>query len=146
MSHKWIQEKKLAAETWISADAPEPLRHILVGGAGSGKTTTLLVIEALLDFFLGPASMRKSAPTNTAARLLGGDTVHALFKLPRGTLLSKRGTLSKAALKKMKKNGAPPPHAPSTRYLSCHRKHCIRSTSEADRSPTRRGQSWGACR
>ena len=106
MSHKWVREGTLAEEPNKPADQPEPLRHVLVGGAGTGKTTTLLVIEALLDFFLGPDSMRKSAPTNTAARLIGGDTVHALFKLPRGALHSKRGQLPRATLKALQKKWA----------------------------------------
>ena len=102
MSHQWVKAGQLAAEPWASGAKPEPLRHVLIGGAGCGKTTTLLVIEALLDFFLGADSMRKAAPTNTAARLLRGDTVHALFKLPRGTLQSKGGKLSKLALKALR--------------------------------------------
>ena len=44
--------------------------------------------------------MKKLAPSNAAARLLGGDTIHALCKLPFGNarLSSKRGRLTKAAL------------------------------------------------
>ena len=75
----WLQQYK--SKQWIDAgkrpaasfpvDVPK-LMHALVGGAGSGKTTTLRVIEALLGYFVAPDSLRKSAPTNTAARLLGG--------------------------------------------------------------------------
>eukprot|EP00973_Karenia_brevis_P059413 8271018-Karenia_brevis.AAC.1 len=67
---------------------------IFIGGAGTGKTTTILVIEALVDFFHEKGSVRKSAPTNTASRLIGGDTLHASYKLPPGTLHGKRGKLS----------------------------------------------------
>eukprot|EP00973_Karenia_brevis_P025202 3476373-Karenia_brevis.AAC.1 len=71
---------------------------IFVGGAGTGKTTTILVIEALVDFFYGAGSVCKSAPTNTASRLIGGDTLHASYKLPLGTLHGTRGKLSAAVL------------------------------------------------
>ena len=79
----------------------QDLEMILTGAAGTGKTTTLLVIEALIDFFYEPGVLCKSAPTITASRLLGGNTSHALYKLPRSTLHGKRGKLSAAVLKKI---------------------------------------------
>merc|ERR1712023_344734 len=47
--------------------------------------------------------MAKSAPTNTAARLSGGDTIHARYKLPLGTLHGHRGKLSAEVLKKFRR-------------------------------------------
>ena len=70
---------------------------------GTGKTTVLNVIEAFCDHFLGLESVRKAAPTNTAARLLRGDTLHALYKLPKKTLQGKRGKLSSRVLKRHRK-------------------------------------------
>ncbi len=58
------------------------LRLVLIGAAGTGKSTVLRMVEALTDKFFGPMSMRKGAPSNAAARLIGGDTVHALLTLP----------------------------------------------------------------
>ena len=58
------------------------LRLILIGAAGTGKSTILRIVEALADKFFGPASVRKGAPSNAAARVVGGDTIHALFKIP----------------------------------------------------------------
>ena len=64
----WLQYQKScdwAAEGKISRDGmlhtPTLLRQlemILMGAAGSGKTTTVMVQEALLDFFCGDGSMK----------------------------------------------------------------------------------------
>ena len=104
MSQQWVDAGKLPPASFLAEGAK--LMHALIGGAGSGKTTTLCVIEALLDFFVGPDSLLKSAPTNTAARLLGGDTSHALYKLRRGTMLGKRAKLSSRVLRQHRKRFA----------------------------------------
>ena len=74
----------------------------IMGPGGTGKTAVLKLTEALIVFFCGPDTVRKLAPSNTAARLLGGDTMHALCKLPFGNarLTSKRGRLSSHILQK----------------------------------------------
>ena len=54
MSRRWIADGTLAAPP-VAPD-PTPLYHVLVGGAGCGKTTTLRVVGALLDFFLAAAA------------------------------------------------------------------------------------------
>ena len=100
-SDQWIREGRLSEAPWKLDSSP--LHHVLIGGAGAGKTTTLRVIDALLDKFLGVGSLLKSAPTNTAARLLGGDTVHAMYKLPRSTLLGKRAKLRRPVLLELRK-------------------------------------------
>ena len=54
----------------------------------------------------GVGSLRKAAPTNTAARLLRGDTLHALHKLPVTSLQGKRGKLSHRVLQRHQKRWA----------------------------------------
>ena len=73
-----------------------------MGPGGTGKTAVLKTISALIDFFAGAASVHKLAPSNAAARLLGGDTLHALCKLPFGKsqLNSKKGRLAKTTLRR----------------------------------------------
>ena len=58
------------------------------------------ITEALTTFFAGADTVKKLAPSNAAARLLGGDTIHALCKLPFGNarLSSKKGRLTQASL------------------------------------------------
>ena len=80
LSKRWSQEELLAPPP--AALHVDTLFHALIGGPGTGKTTTTKVINALLEHFLGPECMPQSAPTNTAARLLGGNTVDARYKLP----------------------------------------------------------------
>ena len=91
-------------------DTGEPLRLqqfalAIVGAGGTGKTAILKSIEALTTFFAGPDTVRKLAPSNAAARLLHGDTLHSLCKLPFGNacLSSKRGRLSREALQNHRK-------------------------------------------
>ena len=114
MSGTWVKDGLLLpkavqtppAKPRLSSTAPIDsagvplLMLILTGGAGAGKTTTIMVMEALVDHFLGLESVRKSAPTNTAARLLRGDTVHALYKLPLHSIQGRRGKLSDKVLKR----------------------------------------------
>ena len=104
MTSQWETENILKPLGDQNTPKPEPLRHVLIGGTGSGKTTTLLVIEALLELFLHADVLSKSAPTNTASRLLQGDTTHARYKLPRGgTMLSKGGVLSTLVFRAVQK-------------------------------------------
>ena len=81
----------------------------IMGPGGTGKTAILKVSEALTTFFAGPETVAKIAPSNAAARLLGGDTMHAMCKLPFGNahLTSKRGRLSKDALGRLRKKWLP---------------------------------------
>ena len=100
---EWVESGKLQEETlpagikdtWHRSDE---FLATLAGAAGSGKTAVLKVIEKLFEHFFGPESFLKSAPTNVAARLAGGDTAHALYKLPLRCLRGKRGQLSSAML------------------------------------------------
>lgn len=104
-SDEWFRDGKLSEAPWVLEY--EQFIHILIGGAGTGKTTTLRCIDALVDFCHGPGSRRMSAPTNTAARKLPGDTVHALYKLPRGSMLSRSGRLSDCVLRAFRRSWAP---------------------------------------
>ena len=103
-SLEWIAEGILGQDALLStAPLLRDLELIITGAAGTGKTTTIMVIEALMDFFYEPGALPKSAPTITASRLLGGNTSHALYKLPRGTLHGKRGKLSATVLRAFRK-------------------------------------------
>ena len=57
MTSQWEAHGHLQLLGEHKSPRPPPLRHVLIGGAGSGKTTTLLVIEALLEFFLHADAM-----------------------------------------------------------------------------------------
>ena len=111
----WLQEHmsvRWRNEGALQADLPgDGARHFadfalaIMGPGGTGKTAVLKVVEALTVFFVGAETVRKLAPSNAAARLLGGDTMHSMCKLPFGkvTLASKRGRLTKNALKRHRK-------------------------------------------
>ena len=55
---------------------------VIIGAGGTGKTYVLQMAEALCDFFSGTESVRKCVISNAVARLLEGDTLHALCTLP----------------------------------------------------------------
>ena len=99
MNEKWREEAPLAASAQQKARFSNFCLAI-VGPGGTGKTAVLKMVEALTLFFTGPETVRKLAPSNAAARLLGGDTLHSLCKLPFGgaRLTSKKGRLTKQAL------------------------------------------------
>ena len=109
----WLQEhmrSQWRENNTLLDDTGEPLRLqqfalAIVGAGGTGKTAILKSIEALTTFFAGPDTVRKLAPSNAAARLLHGDTLHSLCKLPFGKacLSSKRGRLSREALQNHRK-------------------------------------------
>jgi hypothetical protein len=99
---EWREEGQLLP---VPGQAPiaYQLRLILIGAAGTGKSTVLRMVEALAVFF-GPASVRKGAPSNAAARLIGGDTIHALCSLPmRGGLHGKHGHLTEGKKKALRR-------------------------------------------
>jgi hypothetical protein len=81
---------------------------IIIGAGGTGKTAVLRMVEALTVFFAGIDTVQKLAPSNAAARLLAGDTLHALCKLPFGNtnLRMKQGRLAKTALRQHQKQWA----------------------------------------
>ena len=77
----------------------------IIGPGGTGKTAVLKITEALTIFFAGKDTVQKVAPSNAAARILGGDTIHALCRLPFGNtkLTSKKGRLGPSALRTHRK-------------------------------------------
>jgi hypothetical protein len=62
----------------------KPLRLIVAGTAGTGKTRIIKIINAAAHQLLGPQSIRNVAPSGTAAYLMGGRTLHSLFPIPIG--------------------------------------------------------------
>ena len=110
MSQRWRQEAAdLAPGTVVDDDGRAELfksfQLVIIGPGGTGKTAVLKVTEALTLFFAGAETVQKLAPSNAAARLLGGDTLHALCKLPFGqhTLTSKKGRLQNHKLQNLRK-------------------------------------------
>ena len=98
-----VRRNELPPSALGSSRTPPPTHLVVVGGAGSGKTTVLLVIDKFFQYYFGPQTTQKSAPTITAARLIGGNTIHALYKLPRGRLSSKDGRLSSTTTARLRR-------------------------------------------
>ena len=92
MHRLWFDEGSISSPP---SDGATSLFHnfqfALIGPGGTGKTTLLLLVEALIEYFAGEGTVHKCAISNTASRLIGGDTLHALCKLPRLDLQSRRG-------------------------------------------------------
>ena len=109
MSQRWRQEAAdLAPGTVVDdgrAELFKSFQLVIIGPGGTGKTAVLKVTEALTIFFAGAETVQKLAPSNAAARLLGGDTLHALCKLPFGqhTLTSKKGRLQNHKLQNLRR-------------------------------------------
>lgn len=97
---KWRLDGSFASSSTSVSPCLQQFVLAIVGPGGTGKTAVVKSIEALTTYFAGPDTVRKLAPSNAAARLLQGDTLHSLFKLPFGQapLSSKRGRLTKTAL------------------------------------------------
>ena len=96
MNEQW-REKEWSTTNIASACEASLVNNFtlaIMGPGGTGKTAVLKAIEPLTIFFKGADTVRKMAPSNAAARLLGGDTLHACCKLPFGktTLTSRKGT------------------------------------------------------
>ena len=76
-----LQGKQLQAYTIVQqhmeAEAPPPLRMIVSGTAGTGKTYLIHCIRLLLR-----DSVRVAAPTGVAAFNIDGHTLHSLLSLP----------------------------------------------------------------
>ena len=73
MSATWREKGLLARETagpWEQYFKEFSL--VIMGPGGTGKTAVLKISEALTVFFAGADAVRKLAPSNAAARLLGG--------------------------------------------------------------------------
>ena len=101
MNLEWFAEEQVASSASLGSGKSEN-HHILIliGPGGTGKATVLKAAEALIDYFACAESVRKCAISNAAARLLKGDTLHALCKLPQSDLHQRTGKLSSQVLKK----------------------------------------------
>ena len=101
MNVKWHLEEDRPSKSRKGKVAFDDFALAIIGPGGTGKTAVLKVTEALTVFFAGEDTVQKLAPSNAAARLLGGDTIHSLCKLPFGlktSLNSKKGRLTKSTL------------------------------------------------
>ena len=74
---QWVEEGSLPRSTLPFEGVPgfADFVLVLIGPGGTGKTSVLKAAEALIDHFCGTESVRKCALSNTASRLLGGDTL-----------------------------------------------------------------------
>ena len=76
----WLQAT--LNKTWgVSTTAPPFQSSLLLGGPGAGKTFVSNLAIELPHFFL-PDSTLRAAYTHRAARLIGGQTLHACLALP----------------------------------------------------------------
>ena len=96
MNREWELHPLSDTTSATESSFADDFQLALMGPGGTGKTAVLRVVEALICYFCGPDSVRKCAPSNSAARLIGGDTIHALCKLPFGqtSIRSKKARLS----------------------------------------------------
>jgi hypothetical protein len=97
---RWNAEGSLAEPS----ASPPPLRAVLLGGPGTGKTTLATVCKVFARFWLGEAADAAGAPSHAAARLIGGRTLHSLYKLPRHSLADKTASLSMDTLRRLKED------------------------------------------
>jgi hypothetical protein len=58
------------------SDKPEPIRMLMTGPAGIGKTHMVNAVCALMAKYGDEHSLRMLAPTGTAASLIDGTTIH----------------------------------------------------------------------
>ncbi len=93
----WVERVVVARADGLGmgdAGYPEPLRLVVTGAAGSGKTLLFLRSREFVARFLGEDSVDFRAFTNAAAVAGGGGTVHASGKIAvakRGRGRARRG-------------------------------------------------------
>jgi len=105
---RWVQDLKVEAwaktEKWaIKSAVAKGFLFLVLGAGGCGKSTFLLVSEVFICFWLGPDSARKVAIANSAARRIGGDTMHALLNLPMSYMGEARAKLKGETLQQFRK-------------------------------------------
>lgn len=70
-----VDDHKRRTETGLQ---PKPLRLLIQGTAGTGKTTTILALRKLLG-----NTVHASATTGSAGLIISAGTIHSLVKLPK---------------------------------------------------------------
>ena len=78
----------------------DPFYFVLLGPGGTGKTSVIIIVTELIRYFFCHEAVKLMAPTNAAARLIGGDTAHALCKLPLESSTNSRLRLGPKILEK----------------------------------------------
>ena len=68
-----------------SRTMPEPLRMIILGGAGTGKSVTIQKIANYINSRLGNGSVLLMAPTGVAAFNINGCTIHSALSIRVGS-------------------------------------------------------------
>jgi ASC-1-like (ASCH) protein len=78
-SHVRDWEEYLAAKQRHDLEAvePEPMRVLLCGPGGAGKSELIKVVRGLCEFCFREGSHKALAASNSAARGVGGETVHS---------------------------------------------------------------------
>ena len=105
---RWVQELKVVkwakSEKWnIEVPPAEPFLFLILGAGGCGKSTLLLVSEVFVCHWLGSEAARKVAIANSVARRIGGDTMHAVLKLPMSYLGESKSLLKGETLQQFRK-------------------------------------------
>ncbi|CAK0855377.1 unnamed protein product [Prorocentrum cordatum] len=100
MNRRWGFDEPTGPTATGRPSLADGFQLALMGPGGTGKTAVLRVVEAVICYFNGPDTVQKCAPSNSAARLLKGDTLRALCKLPFGnvTVTGKKGRLTRSVL------------------------------------------------
>jgi len=89
---EWLQ--RLKNKEWLNTAADvKPLRLVIIGGPGTGKTTTVNLCKSLIRAFLGEDTTQQCAFMHSAARLVGGETLNSALLVPIVPLSSRNKTL-----------------------------------------------------
>ena len=73
----WQEYQLAKAKHEFDAIEPAPMRVLLCGPGGAGKSELIKIVRGLCEFCFGADSHKALASSNSAARGVGGDTVHS---------------------------------------------------------------------
>jgi len=79
---KWTQTH-IGHQLGETMEPPQQLIMAMLGAGGTGKTYTLNHMKRFVHTWLGDGTVVQAAFMNSAARLVGGETLHSLFDIPR---------------------------------------------------------------
>jgi len=108
LCRKWTEAGILSADPLIKKRYLRRFMRMLLaimGPPGTGKTSVVKVADALIEHFMDEDVVVRCAPSNTAARLFKGDTVHSWWKLLSDKCKGRR-TLRKPVLDKLRRRWA----------------------------------------